>query len=100
MSEYNDAYWRKVGWMANKLDLPPDSTDHEVLERERMNRACAQGLTVDSTWFSVFCAELKAGVEVEVPSYCELKDNVNWACRPAVAFGWAKEAHRIFGKTI
>lgn len=95
MDDTEKFYWMKVGYMAHSFGMPPDSEDGDVLAHEQATRAAAQGLSTDTSWFQIFCAELKAGVEPAVPDYCECGD-VDWFEDPKRAINPAKLAAEVF----
>jgi hypothetical protein len=90
-------YWQKVGWNAHRLGLPFNTKDSKVLEHEQYLRAKAQNLSETSGWFEIFCAEFKAGLEPEIPDYCDQGD-AEWHTHPSEVFPLAQKAAQLFKK--
>lgn len=95
MNNEDRLYWATLGWHAHALGLPPTISDANVLDHERAMRAKAANLPEDATWFAIFCAELKSGLNPTVPTYCEC-DEVGWEHDPQQAILGAQAAAVIF----
>jgi DNA-binding CsgD family transcriptional regulator len=93
-------YLQGVGYHAARLGLDPYTLDVDVLKHERVQRAAAVGLGEEATWFEVFCGELAAGKEPEVPVYCDCSVYPSWEDRPEDAIDISKRAAQIFLKQI
>ncbi len=97
-AEEERLYWQKIGYMAKSFGLEPTVSDVDVLNHERMQRAEKQGLDPEATWFQVYCAELRAGLQPTTPDYFDSENMVDWEDRPNDAFMAAEQAAQIFLK--
>lgn len=88
---------RKIGWAGRELGLRDDCTEEDVLKAAKTQRALEVGYGDSVSWFQIFCAERKAGIQKIPPTY--YPTDGRWDENPVIAHKAADLAWSIFSKT-
>ncbi|PIR86448.1 hypothetical protein COU13_00825 [Candidatus Kaiserbacteria bacterium CG10_big_fil_rev_8_21_14_0_10_43_70] len=94
-------YHQQIGFTACKEGLPFDVTGEALMYHLREKRAKAQNLPKESSWYWIFCAEFKAGIQPILPEIDTSRWTFGgeWEYDPEEALSVAKKAASIFTKT-